>query len=161
MVGQGGTAGRLTRVRIGDRLQTGRRSLKRIFLAPFSAAAKYHTFELRDLKFESFDFCALRACQEFCVLRSCEEMKKNTPRTQSSKIFSDERIDPLLSQVQSKDAESLLGETGLAGQLKKRLAERMLEAELNHPLAEQSAQGKTGNHRNGSSAKTVITPAGD
>src|SRR5260364_91442 len=76
MVGQGGTAGRLTRVRIGDRLQTGRRSLKRIFLAPFSAAAKYHTFELRDLKFESFDFCALRACQEFCVLRSCEDMKK-------------------------------------------------------------------------------------
>src|SRR5260364_84346 len=74
---------------------------------------------------------------------------------QKSKIFSDERIDPLLSQVQSKDAESLLGETGLAGQLKKRLAERMLEAELNHPLAEQSAQGKTGNHRNGSSAKTV------
>src|SRR5260364_286452 len=84
-----------------------------------------------------------------------DKMKKDTPRTQSSKIFSDERIDPLLSQVQSKDAESLLGETGLAGQLKKRLAERMLEAELNHPLAEQSPQGKTGNHRNGSSAKTV------
>src|SRR5260364_442977 len=76
MVGQGGTAGRLTRVRIGDRLQTGRRSLKRIFLAPFSAAAKYHTFELRDLKFESFAFCALRACQEFCGVRSCEDMKK-------------------------------------------------------------------------------------
>src|SRR5260364_211446 len=56
-----------------------------------------------------------------------DKMKKDTPRTQSSKIFSDERIDPLLSQVQSKDAESLLGETGLAGQLKKRLAERMLE----------------------------------
>src|SRR5260364_97840 len=59
-----------------------------------------------------------------------DKMKKDTPRTQSNKIFSDERIDPLLSQVQSKDAESLLGETGLAGQLKKRLAERMLEAEL-------------------------------
>src|SRR5260363_422372 len=59
-----------------------------------------------------------------------DKMKKDTPRTQSNKIFSDERIDPLLSQVQSKDAESLLGETGLAGQLKKRLAERMLEAAL-------------------------------
>src|SRR5260364_161258 len=89
MGGQGGTAGGLTltrvrkrpetgrpRVRIGDRLQPGRRSLKRIFLAPFSAAAKYHTSALSDLKFESFDFCALRACQEFCVLRSCEDMKK-------------------------------------------------------------------------------------
>src|SRR5260364_356310 len=82
-----------------------------------------------------------------------DKMKKDTQQTQSSKIFSDERIDPLLSQVQSKDAESLLGETGLAGQLKKRLADRMLEAELNHPLAEQSAHGQTGNHRNGSSAK--------
>src|SRR5260364_344627 len=106
------------------------------------------------------------ACQEFCVLRSCEDMNKrnshdrqdeeDTPRTQSNKIFSDERIDPLLSQVQSKDAESLLGETGLAGQLKKRLAERMLEAELSHHLKQQNAQGKTDNHRNGSSAKTVI-----
>src|SRR5260363_83540 len=90
-----------------------------------------------------------------------DKMKKDTPRTQSNKIFSDERIDPLLSQVQSKDAESLLGETGLAGQLKKRLAERMLEAELSHHLKQQNAQGKTDNHRNGSSAKTVITPAGD
>ncbi|WP_420885882.1 transposase [Candidatus Glomeribacter gigasporarum] len=37
----------------------------------------------------------------------------------------------------------------------------MLEAELNHHLAQQNAQGQTGNHRNGSSAKTVIPPAGD
>src|SRR5260364_469362 len=84
-----------------------------------------------------------------------DKMKKDTPRTQSNKIFSDERIDPLLSQVQSKDAESLLGESGLAGQLKKRLGERMLEAELSHHLAEQNAQGKTGDHRNGSSAKAA------
>src|SRR5260364_38384 len=46
-------------------------------------------------------------------------------------------------------------------EMKKRLAERMLEAELNHHLAQQNAQGQTGNHRNGSSAKTVIPPAGD
>src|SRR5260363_68787 len=77
------------------------------------------------------------------VCRGREDMRKRnsherndeeTQQTQSSKLFSDERIDPLLSQVQSKDAESLLGETGLAGQLKKRLAERRLEAELNPPL---------------------------
>jgi putative transposase len=41
-------------------------------------------------------------------------------------------IDQLLAQVQNKDAESILGESGLAGQLKKQLAERMLAAELNH-----------------------------
>src|SRR5260364_331477 len=58
------------------------------------------------------------------------------------KIFPDERINPLLSQVQSKETESLLGESGLAGQLKKRLAERMLEAELSHHLKQQSAKGK-------------------
>src|SRR5260363_332395 len=90
-----------------------------------------------------------------------DKMKKDTQQTQSNKLFSDERIDPLLSQVQSKDAESLLGETGLAGQLKKRLAERMLEAELSHHLKQQNAQGKTDNHRNGGSAKTGITPAGN
>src|SRR5260364_342748 len=59
------------------------------------------------------------------VCRGREDMRKRN---------SHERNDPLLSQVQSKDAESLLGETGLAGQLKKRLAERRLEAELNPPL---------------------------
>jgi len=36
--------------------------------------------------------------------------------------------------VQNKDAESILGESGLAGQLKKQLAERMLAAELSHPV---------------------------
>src|SRR5260363_466076 len=71
-----------------------------------------------------------------------DKMKKDTQQTQSNKLFSDERIDPLLSQVQSKDAESLLGESGLAGQLKKQLAERMLEAELSHHLKQQSAKGK-------------------
>ena len=67
-------------------------------------------------------------------------------------------IDQLLAQVENKDAESILGESGLAGQLKKQLAERMLAAELSHHLSSEAKQGKTGNHRNGSSAKTVLIP---
>ncbi len=90
-----------------------------------------------------------------------ETIKKNAQQSQADTLSSDEQIVPLLSQVKNKDAESRLGESGLAGPLKKRLAERMLEAEPNSLLAQQNAQGKTGKHRNGSSAKTVITPAGD
>ena len=75
--------------------------------------------------------------------------------------FSNELLDQLLSQVSGKDAESLLGESGLIGQLKKQLAERMLAAELTHHLASESADEEAeGNHRNGSSPKTVLTPNG-
>jgi transposase-like protein len=49
----------------------------------------------------------------------------------------------------------------LAGQLKKQLAERMLNAELTHHLDTENKQGKAGNHRNGSSSKTVLTPGGE
>ncbi|GGC25658.1 hypothetical protein GCM10011572_53790 [Pseudoduganella buxea] len=48
--------------------------------------------------------------------------------------FPAELIDQLLAQVENKDAEAILGENGLAGQLKKMLAERMLTAELSHHL---------------------------
>jgi len=55
-----------------------------------------------------------------------EAMKKTkATKVKASKLFPDELIDQLLAQVQSKDAESILGESGLAGQLKKQLAERM------------------------------------
>ncbi len=73
--------------------------------------------------------------------------------------FPVELIDQLLAQVQHKDAESILGEAGLAGQLKKMLAERMLTAELNHHLANEDADSK--NHRNGTSSKKVLTPGGE
>jgi transposase-like protein len=73
--------------------------------------------------------------------------------------FPVELIDQLLAQVENKDAESILGESGLAGQLKKMLAERMLSAELSHHLANQGEGSK--NHRNGSSPKTVLTPGGE
>jgi len=74
--------------------------------------------------------------------------------------FSNELLDQLLAQVSGKDAEGLLGESGLIGQLKKQLAERMLSAELSHHLASEAADEKMGNHRNGSSPKTVLSPGG-
>jgi putative transposase len=88
---------------------------------------------------------------------------KKTKKPKAPKLFPDELIDQLLAQVQNQDAESILGESGLAGQLKKQLAERMLAAELSHHLHTEAKQGpaKAGNHRNGSSPKTVITPSGE
>ena len=86
---------------------------------------------------------------------------KKPKKPKAPKLFPDELIDQLLAQVQNKDAESILGESGLAGQLKKQLAERMLAAELNYHLTTEARQGKGGNHRNGNSPKTVITPAGE
>lgn len=53
------------------------------------------------------------------------------------------------------DAESSLGDWGLAGQLKKQLAERMLAAELSHRLGGE--QGKASSHPNGTSP-TILTP---
>ena len=75
--------------------------------------------------------------------------------------FPDELIDQLLSQVKGRDAESLLGESGLVGKLKKQLAERMLAAELTHHLKTEAADAASApNHRNGSSPKKVLTPGG-
>lgn len=83
---------------------------------------------------------------------------KNLKKPRAPKLFPDELIDQLLVQVQNKNAESILGESGLAGQLKKQLAGRMLAAELSHHLAAEAQEGRVGNRRNGSTPKTVITP---
>jgi putative transposase len=77
--------------------------------------------------------------------------------------LSEELIDELLSELQGKDAKSLLGESGLVGRLKKQLAERMLSGELRQHLENEAAAQASeapGNHRNGTSPKTVITPGG-
>lgn len=89
-----------------------------------------------------------------------DQMSTKKPKTKKQPYpFPVELIDQLLAQVQNKDAESILGEAGLAGQLKKMLAERMLTAELNHHLANEEADSK--NHRNGTSSKKVLTPGGE
>ncbi len=69
---------------------------------------------------------------------------KKTKKPKVPKLVSDELIDQLLAQVENKDAESILGESGLAGLLKKQLAERMLAAELTHHLAAEAKQGRSG-----------------
>ncbi len=54
---------------------------------------------------------------------------KKSKNPEAPRLFPDELIDQLLAPVRGKDAESILGESGPAGQLKKQLAERMLAAE--------------------------------
>lgn len=70
--------------------------------------------------------------------------------------FSKELIDQLL---EGRDPKTVLESSGLIGELKKALAERMLNAEMDVHLA-QEAEAGIDNHRNGSSAKTVLTPEG-
>ena len=53
----------------------------------------------------------------------------------------------------------MLDSGGLIADLKKALAERMLNAEMDVHLAREAQAGEA-NHRNGSSAKTVLTPDG-
>ena len=71
-------------------------------------------------------------------------------------VFSKELLDQLLV---GRDPTTVLESTGLIGDLKKALAERMLNAEMDVHLAQEADAGLQ-NHRNGSSAKTVLTPDG-
>lgn len=70
--------------------------------------------------------------------------------------ISAELLDQLL---EGRDAGTVLEASGLMGELKKALAERMLNAELDVHLAGEE-QEAAGNHRNGTSPKTVITGDG-
>jgi putative transposase len=70
--------------------------------------------------------------------------------------FSAELLDSLLA---GRDPQTILDSGGLIGELKKALAERMLNAEMDVHL-EGEAEAGLSNHRNGSSAKTVLTPDG-
>jgi putative transposase len=59
---------------------------------------------------------------------------KNPKKQKVPDLIPVELIDQLLAQVENKNAESILGASGLAGPLKKMLAERMLAAKLSHHL---------------------------
>jgi len=70
-----------------------------------------------------------------------------------------EILDELLKD---KDPKTMFSSDGLLGELKKALAERVLNAEMDHHLAdstqeEVSESDKSGNRRNGYSKKTVLT----
>src|SRR5262245_37365674 len=79
-------------------------------------------------------------------------MAKNT--TKSS--FDPDLLDRLLA---GREPKSVLEADGLVGELKKALAERMLNAELSSHLDSETEQA-AGNHRNGTSPKTVLTEDG-
>jgi putative transposase len=67
-----------------------------------------------------------------------------------------EVLDELLA---GRDAKSVFEQDGLLDELKKALAERILNAELDHHLGQEGEQA-AGNHRNGCSSKTVLTDTG-
>jgi putative transposase len=78
-------------------------------------------------------------------------MAKNDKET-----FPKELLDQLLA---GRDPKTVLDSGGLIGDLKKALAERMLNAEMDVHLAHEAEAGLA-NHRNGTSGKTVLTPEG-
>jgi putative transposase len=71
-----------------------------------------------------------------------------------------EILDELLK---NKDPKTMFSSDGLLGEIKKALAERVLNAEMDHHLADSTqdevseADKGAGNHRNGYSKKTVLT----
>ena len=70
--------------------------------------------------------------------------------------IADEVVDQLLA---GRDPATVFESGGLIDELKKRLAERMLNAEMDHHLG-NAVEEDTGNHRNGYGSKTVITDTG-
>src|SRR6266699_6251504 len=70
--------------------------------------------------------------------------------------ITDKMVDELLS---GRDPATVFESGGLIDELKKRLAERMLNGEMDHHLGAQ-AEEEAGNHRNGHSSKTVLTDTG-
>jgi putative transposase len=70
--------------------------------------------------------------------------------------ITNEMVDQLLA---GRDPATVFTSGGLLDELKKRLAERMLNAELDHHL-DSTAEAEAGNHRNGYGRKTVITDTG-
>jgi putative transposase len=74
----------------------------------------------------------------------------------NSNAIKPEVLDALLA---GRDPKKLFESEGLLDELKKALAERVLNAEMDHHLGQDPEQA-AGNHRNGSSCKTVLTDSG-
>ncbi len=71
------------------------------------------------------------------------------------------RIDPKIIDelLSDQDPETVFSSEGLLGDLKKALAERMLDAEMDVHLDSEEEQA-AGNHRNGRSDKRVLSDTG-
>ncbi|MDR7009354.1 tyrosine-protein phosphatase YwqE [Paraburkholderia strydomiana] len=65
---------------------------------------------------------------------------RKSKNQKAPKPFADELTDQLLAQIQNGDAESIFGESGVAWQLKKQPAERILGVELTHYLESEVEQ---------------------
>ncbi len=76
--------------------------------------------------------------------------------TNSESRITDEVVDQLLA---GRDPATVFESGGLVDELKKRLAERILNGELDHHLS-AAEEEEAGNHRNGYSSKTVLTDTG-
>ena len=73
-----------------------------------------------------------------------------------SEGITDAIVDQLLA---GRDPATVFESGGLIDELKKRVAERMLNAEMKHHLG-SVAEEEAANHRNGYGSKTVITDSG-
>ena len=73
----------------------------------------------------------------------------------------EKKIDPALLDelLKNQDPQTVFSSEGLLGDLKKALAERMLDAEMDVHLGDEQEQA-AGNHRNGRSPKRVLTDTG-
>ncbi len=71
-------------------------------------------------------------------------------------VIADELLDQLLA---GRDPQTALAEDGLIDELKRALAERALNAEMDHHLDGEAAEGRA-NSRNGYGRKTLLTDGG-
>ena len=74
----------------------------------------------------------------------------------NSPIIPDELLDQLLA---GRDHQVALGKDGLVDELKRALAERALNAKMDHHLDGEAAEGRP-NSRNGYGRKTLVTDSG-
>ena len=72
-------------------------------------------------------------------------------------ILPDELVDQLMA---GRDPSTIFDKDGLLDELKRAIAERALNAEMDHHLSSEAADGKS-NSRNGYGRKTVLTDSGN
>src|SRR5215203_26099 len=71
-------------------------------------------------------------------------------------VIPDQLLDRLLA---GRDPQAALGKDGLVDELKRALTERALNAEMDHHLGGEAAEGRA-DSRNGYGQKTVLTDGG-
>jgi len=100
-------------------------------------------------------------CRKFCVQSHTMTPPERGERERGmaanrESVITDEMVDQLLAGC---DPATVFESGGLVDELKKRLAERMLNGEMEHHLG-TPAEEEAGNRRNGYSSKTVLSDTG-